>query len=375
MKASHKRDKTFYGKFPERLSETKVKIDGLSIKTVASNIRRNDINWSKMKLMQGRGVEGNLVVVRALGDDGSTIHVENQQGRDERLYKGDLFVGVLANRHSGTSESGGIPADGIDINPDQELHLLSTGGIIGINTGIPPRMKQKPFRLEPLGLVTTDNGMPLDLIELNGGYQDTLAFSAPIVIVLGTSAEVGKTTTSAGLIRALKEQGANVAGTKFAGTGRLRDILNLRDAGAFPWLDFPDVGLPTTYTKPERFTKGVYTLFNWINNGVTKPDIIIAEGGGDPIEANIPTFLTDRSLMKNVCGIVISSGDVMGMMGTVSYVRQFTDAPIFLTDPKGRNIESTRARVKDVLPDFPIFNSLNPAEVSNVAKLLTANIL
>lgn len=276
---------------PDRLRGRGVEIEGISIKCVASNIRRSDINWGGMKLIQGRGMEGNLVAVEALGNTGSRNQVENQQGRDERIYQGDKFVGVLANRHSGTSESGGIPDEGINITPDLELHLLAAGGIVGVNTGIPPRMRQEPFRLKPLGLIATQEEKPLDLVELSGGNHEMLNPSAPIVMVCGTSAEVGKTTTSAGLIRALKDQGLEVAGTKFAGTGRMRDILNLRDAGAFPWIDFPDVGLPTTYTNEERFTKGTYTLFNWINSGEPKPDIIVAEAGGNPIEANIPTFL------------------------------------------------------------------------------------
>lgn len=366
-------DQSFYGQVPNRLSEKKVEIDGLPIKAIASNVRRQDINWPTMKLVQDRGREGNLVVVKALGDTGSRTQVENQFGRDERMYKDDIFIGVLANRHSGTSESGDVPSEGIDITPDLELHLLAAGGIVGINTGIPHGMRQEPFRLQPLGLVATQEGKPLDLIELSGGHDETLNPSAPIVMVCGTSAEVGKTTTSTSLIRALREQGLGVAGTKFAGTGRMRDIMSLRDAGADPHTDFPDVGLATTYTDAERFTKGTYTLFNRINSGEPTPDIIVAEAGGDPIEANIPTFLRDKALMKNVGAVVIVSGDVMGMKGTVDYLRKFTDAPLFLTDPKGRNPVSTRERVRHELPGIPIFNSLNPAEVGNVARQITAN--
>lgn len=147
----------------------------------------------------------------------------------------------------------------------------------------------------------------------------------------------------------------------------MRDILSLRDAGAIPWLDFPDVGLATTYTSRERFTRGIYTLFNYINLG--NPDIIVAEAGGDPIEANVPTFLRDQSIMRNVRAFIVVAGDVMGMMGTINYLKQFAPStPIFLTDPKDRNSMATRDRVKYELPGIPMFNSLNPAEVQEVAK-------
>ncbi len=350
----------------ERLTGKGIEIAGVSVKCVSSNVRRPDVAWNQMQLIPGRGREGNLVVVEALSNAGSTTHVENQQGRDERIYQGDRFVGVLANRHSGTSESGDVPSDGIEITGETELHLLSTGGIVGINTGIPARMRQEPLRLKPLGLVA-EQGKPVDLIELSGGHHETLGPSAPIVLVCGTSAEVGKTTTSTGLIKALSREGLQTAATKFSGTGRMRDILNLRDAGASPWLDFPDVGLPTTYTSPERFSKGVYTLFNYLNAGA--PDVIVAEAGGDPIEGNIPTFLADPALMQHVKAMVVVAGDVMGMMGAVAYLRHYAPAtPIFLTDPKDRNPVSTRERVRHELPGLPIFNSLNPTEVQGIAR-------
>lgn len=350
---------------PERLAERKIEIGGVTVKCVVSNIRRPDIPWSSYQLVYGKGREGNLVLVEAKTSYGFRVEVENQKGRDERIYQGDRFVAVLANRHSGTSESGDIPADGIDIQEGQELHLLSAGGVVGIKSGVPGR-GQEPLTLKPLGLVAA-NGKPVDLIELSGGHHEILGPSVPIIVVCGTSAEVGKTTTSTGLIRAFSVEGLQVAGTKFSGTGRMRDILSLRDAGAIPWLDFPDVGLATTYTSPERFTKGVYTLFNYVNAG--NPDIIIAEAGGDPIEANVPTFLQNPELMKNVKAIVLVAGDVMGMMGSIAYLRKYApDIPIFLTDPKGRNPVTTRERVAHELPGFTIFNSLDPVEVQTIAR-------
>lgn len=349
----------------DRLTEKKVEVGGVAVKCVASNVRRPDIPWSSYQMVYGKGREGNLVVVEAKTSYGFRTEVENQRGRDERIYQGDRFVAVLANRHSGTSESGDIPAEGINIHAGSELHLLSAGGVVGIKSGMPGR-GQEPLALKPLGLVA-DQDKPVDLIELSGGHHKVLAPSARIIVVCGTSAEVGKTTTAAGLIRAFANEGLQVAGTKFSGTGRMRDIFSLRDAGAMPWFDFPDVGLATTYTNPERFTRGVYTLFNYVNAG--DPDIIIAEAGGDPIEANVPTFLQNPKLMKNVEAIVLVAGDVMGMMGSIAYLRKYApNMPIFLTDPKGRNPVTTRERVRHELPGIPIFNSIDASEVQGITK-------
>jgi hypothetical protein len=344
-----------------------IEIDGHSIKSVCSNIRRTDVAWSDLRIVpEALGQEGDLVLAEVLSDTGSTTRVENQYGRDEKVIQGDKIVGVLANRHSGTSESGGIPDRGLVLFEGIELNLLSTGGVIGIATGVPAHMGREPTRLRSLGLLGRGD-VHMNLEDLCGQGHEKLGPSAPIILVLGTSAEVGKTTTSASLIRAFKDVGKNVAGTKIAGTGRMRDLLSMRDAGAFPWIDFPDAGLATTYTSAERYTPAIYKLLNLINSA--DPDLIIAEAGGDPIEANVPTFLSNPEIMRHVKSTIVVPGDIMGAMGTLQYLQRFNISEnIFITDPKGRNTFSSRQRMRAELPGIPLFNSLDPVEVGNVQR-------
>lgn len=86
------------------------------------------------------------------------------------------------------------------------------------------------------------------------------------------------------------------------------------------------------------------------------------------------TKIAGTGNMQNVKAFVVVAGDVMGMMGTVSYLRQFApDTSIFLTDPKDRNSYTTRERVKSVLPGIPIFNSLNTTEVTGIIGQILRN--
>ena len=228
------------------------------------------------------------------------------------------------------------------------------------------------MQLQPVGLLSSEE-QQLSLEKVCGPWDEALKPSAPVVLVLGTSAEVGKTTSAAAIIRALKAEGREVGATKFSGTGRMRDIRALADIGALPWLDFPDVGLATTYTSPERFIPAIYTLFNLVNSG--RPEVIVAEAGGDPIEANVSTFLADKNLMEHVRTAVIVAGDVMGMMGPIDYLHKFApDLAIVLAQPKGRNPTTTRERVQSLLPGLALFDSMNPAEVSNVVQLIKTKL-
>ena len=356
-----------------RLDENQIKVAGLNVKCIPSNVRVRNIKWDSMKLSSGIGKEGNLVVVEAISDSGSVTTIENQDGVFQRIYKGDRFVAVLANRFSGTSELGGVPQKGIRINNGLKLQLLSRAGIVGVLEALPPaKIHQGPFNVKVLGLLFK-NSKPVDLIELCGGLHDDLEKSAPVVLICGTSAEVGKTTTSVSLIRALKLEGLKVGGVKISGSGGMAETFNYRDAGAFPWLDTEDVGIPTTYTTPERFTKAIYTTFNYLNS--KNPDIIVGETGGDPIESNIPSFLSDNKLMQYVKAIVVVSSDVLGIMGIVTYLRKFApDIDIFLADPKDRNQLSTRNRVKEQLPELIMFNSINISEVQKVVQKIIKKI-
>ena len=346
-------------------------IGGVPIKCISSNIRQADIAWDSYEIIPGIGKEGNLVVVEALSDNGFRTEIEDQTGKNIHISKGDTFIAVLASRHSGTSESGDVPIEGISIKKGIELHLLSAGGIVGIKSGVPAGHKE-PMRLACLGLVAKNNKM-IDLISLRSDAHQ-LKSSAPIVLVCGTSAEVGKTTTATSLIRALADQGLNVAAAKISGTGRMRDILALREAGASMVLDFPEVGLATTYTSAERYIPAIHNLFYYLNNA--RPDIIIAEAGGDIIEANIPTLLKNQQLMQHIKALCLVSGDVLGMMGAVTYLKQYVEEiPIYLTDPKGRNPVTTRARVAHELPNYTCFGPLNSTDVNVLAHQLTKELL
>ena len=124
----------------DRLYERKTEIAGITVKCVVSNIRRPNIDWQQMQLIPGLGREGNLVVVEAKISSGYRTEVEDQQGRDERIYQGDRFVAVLANRHT-------LARQNLEIFPQKELKLKQKqnyiyflqGAWLASNQAYPPK--------------------------------------------------------------------------------------------------------------------------------------------------------------------------------------------------------------------------------------------
>ena len=161
-----------------------------------------------------------------------------------------------------------------------------------------------------------------------------------------------------------------VAAIKIAGTGRMKDILQFRDAGADCWMDFVDVGLATTYTEAPIYRKAIYGLLNNVNSN--KPDFIVAEAGGDLVEANVPSFISDASISKAISAIVIVPADIMAAIGAHSYlVKRGAKVPSFVSLPKMRNEYTSAMRLRKYLPMARVFDPLNAQSVKEVVNSIT----
>lgn len=355
-------------------------VAGYSVRCIASNIRTiNKIDWESMYPIPGIGHEGNLLLAHVVTVDArkEMEHLEGDEITDIPLLPGDVIIGVLANRHSGTSEFGEIPSDGIQIEDGADIDLLAAGGIIGKCLGVPKHLGTEPTKLKAIGLLAHPDGRAADICDFFPPWETELKPSAPIVLSLGTAAEIGKTTTACQLISEVKRQGVErVAATKMAGTGRKRDIMSMQLAGAFPALDFPDVGLPTTYTASNRYVPAINTLLNRLNKE-GNPRMIITECGGDIIEGNIPTLLQDEKFLSYVTAIIHASTDVLSILGSLAIYEKWGilgKIPIYLTYPIKRNYVAIKARLNDLGIHLPIFDPLNNVECSQVVKGILSKI-
>src|SRR5690606_38850390 len=107
--------------------------------------------------------------------------------------------------------------------------------------------------------------------------RSSAAFNLPVIQVIGTSMECGKTTAARTVIRRLSRLGVRVGGMKLTGVGRYRDIVSMSDAGARAIVDFVDVGLPSTLEEPRDFATSVDQMLRLMaENDV---DVVVAELG------------------------------------------------------------------------------------------------
>jgi hypothetical protein len=225
--------------------------------------------------------------------------------------------------------------------------LLSNGGIIGRSDNIPGYLAS-PMTVRCVGALSSALGpvniLPRDAALLPDKFP-------PIILVGASTTDAGKTTLTSNLINALtRKRGLAVASCKLAGTGCLEDVLAHKDAGAKWFRDFPDAGLPSTYTQPENYVPSVRMVL--IELADYQPDIIVAELGGDLIWANIPVLLQLEDVMSHVVNLVVIPADVMSAVGARHLLSEWgVTTPVSWCIPPNCNPEAVGRRMRAYVSD------------------------
>lgn len=186
--------------------------------------------------------------------------------------------------------------------------------------------------------------------------------AAPVVLIVGTSMDAGKTVAGKEIIRALKRRGLRVAGAKLTGVGRLQDILAFDDAGADYVTDFMEVGLPGTVVPAADYEQALRELLAMI--ATREPDVLVAEAGASPLEP-YNGDVAMRLLADNVRATVLCASDPYAVVGVIS---AFGTRPDLIA---GR-ATSTAAAIDLVekLVSLPAINVLDPASGPKLASFL-----
>lgn len=201
--------------------------------------------------------------------------VELTTGRVIEVAEGDLLVGALGRREA-TLEATGTWEE---VGSDGRMHVLSGGGVLG-------KMTSRSTDMSPLVPVIYRGHVVVDgsTTAMRDWAPDPREreWTAPTVLLVGTSMSAGKTTAARVIIRRLKRMGLRVLGAKLAGAGRWRDILTMRDAGADAIHDFVDAGLPSTVVPALEYRPALQRLLSLM--AAEEPDVGVVEVGASPLE-------------------------------------------------------------------------------------------
>ena len=281
-----------------------------------------------------RAEEGAFIVCRALSDNPNYGELELPTGRLAKVVAGNLLVGALGARQALHGYMGRVPDT---LNVGDTLSLLNMGGVIGVCDDPNPDLGP-PIQLEVLGQVIA-NGHPLNLKDFAMPECEILAPGAPIVLILGTCMNSGKTFAAAETIRVLAQAGVKVAAGKVSGVAAMRDLLKMMDNGAIAMRSFVECGLPSTVNAKDLggVTRSVVTALD-----ATNPDVILLELGDGIIGGyNTQSVLDDPQVRDRTACRVLCANDLVGAWGAVTYLEHHGHRPDIMSGPVTDNAVGT----------------------------------
>ena len=260
------------------------------------------------------------------------ISLEHPAGRSMSVIPGDIFFATPGHRESTRWVVGGVPPEGL--LPDSDYWILSSSGIIGELHGWSAQRKSPLGKVKFLGTVGPKQSGRTNIKKFSvAGAKSNSDNGAPVYLILGTSAEVGKTTAGLTILRSLLHQGhSTVVVLKATGTSSIVELLTYRDFGASAAFDCVDFGIPTTYPSDRSDISRVFNRA--IKHILAMPaDAVLIECGGDILGANVPVFLGCLKQKRSAEKIVLAAADSLAALGGLSILDKMGFSVNLLTGP------------------------------------------
>ncbi len=282
--------------------------------------------------------EGVVVAVRVENDKSTYNQMELPNGRMAQVKKGDVVAGALGHRNALFGYSGHLPER---LAPGDRIQILNIGGVLGLCDSINPDLGT-PFQCEVLGAVLTFPylgeriGVPARVGEEKLDPEAPLQpRGVPVVALVGSCMNAGKTAAACALVREMSHHGIVVDGFKSTGVSLRRDVLAMEDAGARQTAIFTDFGVvATTRHNARALTR---SLINRL--AAARPQVIVAELGDGLLGTyGVDAILADPEIRDAFTAVVLAANDPVAAWGGVQLLRtEYGIEPVVVTGPATDN--------------------------------------
>ena len=282
-------------------------------------VRRCDASGLSRNLTDARS--GDLVLAEVI-KIGQHKRLQLAEGRHSDFFDGDIVVLTCGDRYAPDQFEAIAELD------PEGADLVAGGGIIGRARKSHGRMAT-PTTLKPLGLLTDADGKVINIERYALPFKPE-SFNLPVIVVVGTSMNSGKTTTAFSLAHGLSKAGYRVAGMKATGTGAFGDFNAFRDAGVPIVADFTDVGMASTYRQPlDRIEKGFGTLLAFA--AASGANIAVVELADGVCQSETAELLDRQSFRNRMSGLLFAAPDALSVAGGVTHLRGLGIEPLVVS--------------------------------------------
>ncbi|KAF7587250.1 hypothetical protein BBP40_007511 [Aspergillus hancockii] len=276
---------------------------------------------------------------------------EDREGHERPLVLNELLIAPLVGRESSLGHSSVLPIEGIVVG--STIDYVSTGGGLGISPDNPPG-KGDPSKVRLLGLLCYADGQVAKAQDFAKDLPsaDTLK---PVIIVVGSKSDVGKTTVCIDLLKSLAAAGRQVGVAKASGTAQRMEIEELA-VHANEGLDTADAGMPTTYPPSQESDKWAESTHQksllavesnlWALSVAN--ELILVEFGGDLLSASVPEILEDPGRLNIVAVIMVAESATAAIGMETKLLRislSYASIPYYVAGPTA-TLRANRNRVE-----------------------------
>lgn len=200
--------------------------------------------------------------------------LEDTYGRRVWIYRGDQLIVAAGARYATSQFRAEVPSK------MGRCHLVAAGGIAAC-------VSERNALIKPAteiflqGVLVDAGGVPLNLQRFQTLKPVPIGSTGiPMVMVIGSDMDAGKTTTACAAIRGMANAGYSVYGAKLTGTGAGPDYWRMHDAGAIGVSDFVDAGLVSTVgATPDRILDILFRIeHRAIQQGAEALVVEVADG-------------------------------------------------------------------------------------------------
>lgn len=281
--------------------------------------------------------EGDVLVIQTLEEHEKYGKLELIDGTLSKINKDDLIIGVLGERKALAGIVGVVPKK---IKDDEVLHILNIGGVIGKAVSWNKDFVESPIQVKVIGNVIVKD-KKLNIHDCIQKLDLTLKKTSPLIVVMGTAMNVGKTTATTNIISALtKKLKLNIAAAKLTGIAAQKDITAMKKAGATEVVSFLDVGISSTINHHGLVVPAAKTLLNKLS--CKKPDAIVVELGDGIIGwYGVEKLLNDSEFANAMHFKIMCAHDLVGAKGAFDMLSNLNLAIDFFTGPVTNNTAGT----------------------------------
>ncbi|MGP5030513.1 DUF1611 domain-containing protein [Glutamicibacter arilaitensis] len=251
------------------------------------------------------------VVIANVAELGKHTRLQSPVSRRQLMFVGQEIMVAYGHRYAPDQFLAHVPDN---LGPCQ----LVAGGGVASEVIEQHASIDKATQLEPVGLLMRQGKVvnlldfaPLSIENESPRAAQIDAPRPPVIAVLGTSMNSGKSTTLGCLVNGLVNSGMQVAAGKATGTGAGNDPNLFTDAGAFSVCDFTDFGFPTTYRLDYETVRDLLVAMIR-EQSATGAGTVVIEIADGLFQGETSRLLRDPIFTAQVDRVLFSAQDALG---------------------------------------------------------------